>query len=49
MTPESENNLRLEIGRVLSIDIIGSSKVSSEKRLARRRDASVTPTRTIHG
>jgi hypothetical protein len=68
MTPESEKNLRLEIGHVLFIDIVGYSKGLineqseslrqmikavptnvSEKRLARRSDAAVNPTRTTHG
>ena len=37
MTPESENNLRLEIGHVLFIDIVGYSKLLIEEQKERLR------------
>ena len=37
MTPESENNLRLEIGHVLFIDIVGYSKLMIEEQKERLR------------
>ena len=33
MTPESENNLRLEIGHVLFIDLVGYSRLLIEEQL----------------
>ena len=37
MTPESEDNLRLEIGHVLFIDIVGYSKLLIEEQKERLR------------
>ena len=37
MTPESENNLRLEIGHVLFIDLVGYSKLLIEEQKERLR------------
>ncbi len=37
MQPESENNLRLEIGHVLFIDIVGYSKLLIEEQKERLR------------
>ncbi len=37
MTPDSENNLRLEIGHVLFIDIVGYSKLLIEEQKERLR------------
>jgi hypothetical protein len=40
MAPESENNLRLEIGHVLFLDIVGYSKLLIEKQKERLRASS---------
>jgi len=40
MTPESESNLRLEIGHVLFVDLVGYSKLLTEEQKA-RADAGV--------
>jgi hypothetical protein len=37
VTPESENNLRLEIGHVLFIDLVGYSKLLIEEQKERLR------------
>src|SRR3984893_5931428 len=37
MAPESENNLRLQIGHVLFIDLVGYSKLLIEEQKARLR------------
>ena len=37
MAPESENNLRLEIGHVLFIDLVGYSKLLIEEQKERLR------------
>lgn len=41
MTPESETNLRLEIGHVLFIDLVGYSKLLIDEQ--RSRLASLAP------
>ncbi len=40
MTPDPENNLRLEIGHVLFIDLVGYSKLLIEEQKERLRKLS---------